>query len=411
MKFMRYIFTTLMLFLFSVSLQASDGIAAALQAAMQNNPAIKGQQAEIQAQDFAVNGAKAGRYPTFSISVNNLADNRDQGLIRLQQPLWTFGKIDTAIELAQQNVSIEKLVLLQVQRQLITRVGVAYARVKGAQDQVEIARQNIIELERLLAHILRRKQGQLASNVDVSLGTSRLILAKARQIRLDGDVFTAHAELKSLTVNMITTKAYIPNDILVLPDVTTVEATALMASVDILIKRAQARRAKLEIETSRAAALPNLYLRAEYDFIDKPLFGDNNRIGLVLESNFDGLGVVAFNRSKGAAARYQASFEDINLTRSETIRQVTTLMSDRRVLQQLIDAQSAAVTAIGETMASYFRLYTSGHKSWIDVLNIQREITEQRLELARIKTERAQSSIRVAALIGKLDVISGIMPQ
>ncbi|HAZ95346.1 MAG TPA: transporter, partial [Porticoccaceae bacterium] len=60
-----------------------------------------------------------GRYPTLSLQANNLNDELNQGSVRLQQPLWTFGKINNAIQRAEANYTAEQWALLQVQRQLI----------------------------------------------------------------------------------------------------------------------------------------------------------------------------------------------------------------------------------------------------------------------------------------------------
>jgi adhesin transport system outer membrane protein len=83
-------------------------------------------------------------------------------------------------------------------------------------------------------------------------------------------------------------------------------------------------------------------------------------------------------------------------------------MLDRNVQAQLKRSQVEAVEAVEGTMASFMRQYQSGRKTWVDVLNTQRELTELRYQLARIETDWLILSLRVAALIGHLDQLAGI---
>jgi adhesin transport system outer membrane protein len=142
--------------------QAAQGLAAALQASLQHNPAVRGKSAEVSAQNYAVESAKAQRLPSFSADLNNVQGDfeREQASVRIQQPLWTFGKIDTAIHKAEAGVQTEELSLLQIKRQLIEKVAVAYARIQGIGRQERVASETIVEHQRLFRHISRRQKGQ-----------------------------------------------------------------------------------------------------------------------------------------------------------------------------------------------------------------------------------------------------------
>src|SRR5690606_1373420 len=89
--------------------------------------------------------------------------------LRVRQPIWAFGRIQSSIAAADAEVSAERADLLRVRRQLIERAAVAYAEVLGSQERVEIARQNVTEHRTLLAQIERRVTGQLASTADAHL--------------------------------------------------------------------------------------------------------------------------------------------------------------------------------------------------------------------------------------------------
>ena len=59
--------------------------------------------------------------------------------------------------------------------------------------------------------------------------------------------------------------------------------------------------------------------------------------------------------------------------------------------------------AAGDVMASYLRQYTTGRKSWLDVLNAQREWTQARYAAADVEAGAALAALRLDILTGRLD--------
>ncbi len=76
-------------------------------------------------------------------------------------------------------MSTERADLLRVRRQLLEDTAVAYAAVRGSQQHIDIARQNVTEHEKLSDQIQRRVAGQLASSADARLAAARLAEARA----------------------------------------------------------------------------------------------------------------------------------------------------------------------------------------------------------------------------------------
>ena len=83
-------------------------------------------------------------------------------------------------------------------------------------------------------------------------------------------------------------------------------------------------------------------------------------------------------------------------------------MTNRSVQALLTQAQQESVDALDETLSSYMRQYESGRKTWLEVLNTQRELTEQRIQLTQTQSDWLVTSLRIAAITGMLDSISGI---
>lgn len=385
------------------------GFAAALTAAVSLHPEIKGKTAEVEVKKYTLSSARASRYPTLTAQANSLDEEGEHGNLTLKQPLWAFGRIDNAVKQAKASFKGEHWALLQVQRQVIEETAVAYARILGIRQQQQVAHDNVFEHDKLYQRIKRRSDGQMASTADVNLAYSRLIQAQAREQRLVGELLTAATELQSLTQVVIDTTPSIDRSLSELPELQAVEVLAVENSADIHYLRDQQEVARLDIKQEQAASLPTLYFQVEHEFLDQVNEArDRTRSGLVIEASIGGAGFSSYGRVKSAQAKLNVAQYDIDSSLNNIKRRVQTLMSNRKIQQDIRTSQIEAISVVEETMASFVRQYETGRKSWIDVLNTQRELTELRYQLEQINNEWLVLSLRLAALIGQLDQVAGI---
>jgi adhesin transport system outer membrane protein len=382
------------------------GLIAALQATIANNPALKGQQAELNAKNYGVDSAEAGRYPTLSVQVDNVnEDNETYATLRIDQPLWAFGKIDGAIDYASANVVVEQWGLLQVQRQLIEDTSAAYARIDGIIQRQQVIQVNITEHENLYQRIQRRQKGQLASLADVRLAYSRLLQANAQMMRVEGELSIAQVELQALTYAPVQTGIPVDLALVAVPCCEPIEQLAISQSADIRYKKQRVEVVKLGVTQEKLSYLPTLNLRAESHLFQSQ---DDIFIGLSIESRFDGMGMATKGRINSVKARLSAAQYDVDNALNDVRRQVSGLVLNQHSQQILMEAQGVTVTVVEETMQSFLRQYKAGRKSWVEVLNNQRELTEQRLSLAQIKNDWLVVTLRLATLIGVLDQPAGL---
>ena len=66
------------------------------------------------------------------------------------------------------------------------------------------------------------------------------------------------------------------------------------------------------------------------------------------------------------------------------------------------------VDAMQETLESFLRQYEIGRKTWLEVLNTQRELTTLQLQAVQTENDWLILSLRVKSLIGGLDEQAGI---
>jgi adhesin transport system outer membrane protein len=85
-------------------------------------------------------------------------------------------------------------------------------------------------------------------------------------------------------------------------------------------------------------------------------------------------------------------------------------MTERETQQQVGLLYECAVAEMEETLKSFLRQYDAGRKTWMDVLNVQKEVSDVRLQLEQARTTWLEMSLRLAAITGQLDSAAEVKP-
>jgi adhesin transport system outer membrane protein len=386
--------------------QGTVGLEAALHATLNNHPALNGKKAEVDAKGYAADGARALRYPSLSTQLSGDDTNANEFSLQARQPLWAFGRIDSAIAYADADMIAENADLLRVKRQLIDQTAVAYVRILGVRQSLKVSIDNTASFEQLYQQIKRRELGQRASLADVKLAMARLLQAQAKKNKLGGDLMVAQNELLALTQSPIDTTLFVPETLKQLPSPTQILALALAQSADVALKTQRITLARADVEREKFSAMPTVYLQADHNDNNNNPLKSGTTISIRIAATVDSLGFAAEGRNKIAGARLQAAMAELYTTNNEVSRLVNSHIAHRDAQNNLVVSQQQSVQALTEILASYQRQYSAGFKSWLDVLNIQRELTEQRLQLVQANNDWLIYTLKLAALTGGLDVLS-----
>jgi len=397
----------------AASTSFADRLSDALQAALAHHPAVVGQTAMVEARRFAADRARSQRYPTLSAQAQSdggyssvTGDSYSPAVFSLRQPIYAFGRINSRIALANAEMDTEKADLLRVRRQLLEDTAAAYAFVRGSSDQIDVARQNVAEHGELLAQIERRVEGQLASSADARLAAARLSQARAHLGRAISEWQGANMELGALTRVTISAEEPVPMGLLALGEDADFLTRAMEHNADIRLKKQMLAEAEAQVKEARTDSLPTIYLQADR-YHDQPGLQDTNHVGIVFEATLDGMGFAARGRRGEADAHRIAAFQDLAAERIRLQEDLDQLQRNRRLQTELIELQTQSLLDLESLLASYQRQYESGTKSWLDLLNIQREYFEQRRQLVQARSDWVIYSLRLQARIGGLD---GLVP-
>lgn len=390
-----------------------DGLSFALRLAVTQHPSVKSKLSDLRALGYDIESAQARRFPTFSIQGSTNSDEQSQVIARLQQPLWVGGRIDGGIKLteAKHNSSIASL--LQLRRQLIEQTASVYASLQGARQRLKTADLNVAEHEKLNSLISRRQVGNIASEADVRLAGARLIQANAQREQIKVLVVKYQNDLQALTQQPV--GGVIPVDTQL---VSALDKEAFLSQLDkkaatVLQKQVDIEVAKANSELTTSDMMPSLYARVDQDIVNANKYRNiplDTRFSAVLEGNMEAGGFVGWKRLKSADAKVAAAQLDVETARNDVRRTARSLLADRAMFQRVQRSNEQLVKSLEDTQESFMRQYDAGRKSWVDVLNNQRELSDARQELEQTKSSLLETGLRLSAMLGELDKEAGVQP-
>lgn len=376
------------------------GLPDALLATLTYHPALHGKQAGIDASLAEAESARAGRLPTVTLEVGIDDDGESMGELQLNQPLWAFGKIDYSIEHADQRIAVDQADALRIRQDLVEQTVEAYAVIEGLRQRISHAEGNISAHTTLYDQIVSRQEGRLASEADVVLAHSRLIDARSQLSLLQGELRVALNELLALTQVEVDTTPPIDRSQLQLSSDEGLQKEIIERSPMLKYKRQQQRLAKKSLQREEVAFTPTISIRGIKELTDSSDY--DHRAMVVFEGRLDGLGFAISSDIAAARARLRASEHEWQVSRSELQRRTIHLLSTREQQHQLVQAYQQSVTALEKTLDSYMRQYRVGRKSWLDVLNIQREVSDQQMKLVQADNAWLKASLTLMVMSGRI---------
>jgi adhesin transport system outer membrane protein len=275
-----------------------------------------------------------------------------------------------------------------------------------------VATLNVAKLKALYEKTSRRQQGKLASDTDLQLINARLIQSRASLMRFEGELGVAQTELAELTLIDVASDMPIPrSQLLVLdgatPMMQSLTQQILAENAEIRYRQALSALARQEKAVQKVSATPTVTLGASHSVLGAANSGkDDTRVTLEISGALEGLGFAAYANTKAAGADLMAAQRSLEQGRNAIRRDVATLYQNRRVQEQLSQSQAQSVAAMEQISSSYVRLYEAGRKSWLDVLNLTRELNAQELLQVEAENNALTFTLQLMALGRELDVIA-----
>jgi adhesin transport system outer membrane protein len=177
----------------------------------------------------------------------------------------------------------------------------------------------------------------------------------------------------------------------------------LDASPELASARNQVVAVETEILLRRAETKPRVLMRVES--IHSPTTAGTSTsytqayvtIEAALTNGLSQFDVISqlFSRREAAQRQVEAAERSIR-------QQVQSVWADMAALSGQVPAIERVIKNNEDVVESFVRQYVAGRKSWLDVLNSERELLQSRLSAADLRSQSASAALRAGRLSGSL---------
>ncbi len=379
--------------------------------AIQHNPQLLSKQFLYNSALSAVDSAYWQFFPSPYVQLqqaNNASGHSlDQRALTagIQQPIWSGGRLTAGYNAAKSDARSADIVTDEVRYSLAIQVANTYQSFLQSRERVAAQREGNRRLEDFAAMIERRVKNGISAEVDKSLVQSRL-----NQGNSDLSVAVA-AELTALVrLEQLVGRSININDI---------ENASLFPPLPAKIKDAEIskiimthptlRRLDADIETAKyqsdlqkSTLWPTASIKAEYQssLSSRNSTPDDGRIYLNI-SYAPGAGLSVLSTIRQSESRVSSQKELYQASKRDLQSQIAAEYNDCSSSFARIYVSGVILKSTNEVLNSYKRMFIAGKRSWLDVLNAARELTQFEQLMADTKAQYVGSEYRLRIYTGE----------
>lgn len=372
--------------------------------AIKSHPLISSAKSQYRAAKSELSASRWSRFPTVAAGSQETADNVKQDTSTVSLPLWAGGKINADIDLAKsRRDSALSGVSEAYQAVMLESIGAFFEYFK-AEKKLQIANQNVDEHQRLYEIIQRRVAAATSPDVDTMLALARLQYARSAQIQSKSIRSISKSSLELLTgvpVNGVQVSKNIES-----LNLGVEKAVSIGISVSPKIARVEFEAAGLDatIKSARSALFPQVSLGYEYGKTQGgALDGQLTEESFVSIQFQPGAGLSVASNVSAAQQRKQSALDTLEAEKRELRLQIKSAWNEYTSVSFQLEPSKTLVEATNSVVESYLRQYAVGKKSWLDVLNAQRESTQAKNTLVDYEVLYLTSLYRLRVLLNEIN--------
>lgn len=387
--------------------------------AVNNHPSVLAKYAALGGSRAGLDLAKWQYYPSLSAQSErgsgqnaNTTGATSNTTLRLQQNLWTAGRISAGVKSAQYKQLAARNALLETRTTVALRTLEAWQALLSAAGKQQASQRLMQQLERLSGMMSRRVEQQVSPAIDMQLVQARVAqaqseylgaktaadAAKQRLVQWVGD--DALQLLPSQEAAFLQLAAPLPAWPLDTPERL---EDALSASPTLLRLEADLSSAREDIEQKKAERWPSVYARIDRQF-NKNSFGGKSAdtqayIGLQYTP---GAGLTVRSQIETAQARFQSLDSEREALRRQLKESYQSEWRDYAANTERIQLAQRVESSNSALSESYTRLFVAGRRNWLELLNALREQAAGEQALSDLQALQHTSHIRLSLYLGQL---------
>jgi adhesin transport system outer membrane protein len=394
----------------SITLQAESpseaqalSVDQAMQYAIKTHPLILSAEGQYRAAKSELTASRWSRFPTVGASARENSFDEKQDVTTASMPLWMGGRINADIDLAKSKRDGALSGISEAQQSvMLETIGLFFDYFKS-EKKLEIASLNVDEHQRLYEIIERRVEAATSPDVDAMLAQARLQSARSAQIQAASIKDISKASLE-LTVGRVIDAVLVNNN----PEpfgISLNEAVATGIAVSPRIARIESEIKGFEanIKSAKSALYPQVSLGYEKRFNDPDSSLVDQEETFVSVQFQPGAGLAVASSISAAKQRKQSARDSLEAENRELRRQIKTAWNEYASVSFQLEPSKMLVDATNSVIESYLRQYAVGKKSWLDVLNAQREATQARNTLVDFEVQYLTSIYRLRVLMNEIN--------
>lgn len=357
----------------------------ALELVWAENPQVREAEKAIEAAGFEVTGSYGGFLP--SVTISNSTGRDGLSSVQASLPLWNGGLTLAQIDGSKAREVAARASLDRVRLALGEQTLDAFYNLAQAQEQLRQWSRYLTALERLRTSITNRANEGVATQSEVQTAVSRIRQAEVGQEAARLLLLSSRNELARL-LNVAPQNVQWGVDLdASLADLQAVDTESLLSRhPEVLLAQAQVVEQEAVVKQARSRFYPEVALQYRTYYTGEAFDRTADAPQLVVQYEV-GNGFTAYqqvsaeqSRADSARARLDVVKREVQTKLAATREQLLSSSRQFQLQQQASDSSQALVE-------SFLRQYQVGRRSWVEVLNAQREAHDN--DLGTIASRKA----------------------
>jgi adhesin transport system outer membrane protein len=384
------------------------GYREALQWLWGSHPQLQAKRQEVRSAELGTTIAERQHWPTPSVSANsgprftgspNTGDTRAI-TAQLSIPIFSGGLLTAEQHIAALRWQLAELDLAQTTTDLSSQLVDLYRQWWQAQARVSMVRQSLARLQDLRVMMGRRAQAGVSSDNEVALTDAHIARFRDEVSLYERTRDVAQSELGLLVGRSLVLRPEALGNMPPWPFADSLSLTQRINEVHPALRYSEVQHAIAlkDIDRTKASAWPTVSLRAERQWgAYLGSVGAGDRVYLNSQVSL-GAGLTHFQQREQAVARADAAERQIAVTRQRIDSIAMRLFNEHEQAMVQLRNTQALVSQYDDITDANLRLFASGRRSWLDLLNLQREQHQLRLQLADAQSGVVGARLRMAVL-------------
>lgn len=381
--------------------------------AIKENPSIVSKVNTYNAAKSTEKGAFWQYFPTPSASIENGRGGASSKVMKLQQPLWAGGRIDAGYNKAKTDTKSAEISVDEAKQSVAVATIQALNSIITSEGHILVKKEAVARLEEHKKMIERRVSSGVSPQADLLLVNSRLVQAKndysiALATR-DKDLAVLEQWMaKKVTLEDL--EPILPKKACGMDQLNEYRNDRFVESIlesSPTLKRLlkQIESANYEIDIKKASLWPSVVANAEHQWNSGSSTAlnasqTNYTIGLQYTP---GAGLSSYTAIQASEASLLALKNDFEASKLELKQKMMSELTDYEFTRDRYSNYLNGAETTRKTAESYLRQFVAGKKSWLDVLNSEKELSDTQISLSDVQAYLITTPIKLKAYASELD--------